>query len=292
MQCPRRPSAVKPTCRRRAQRILPILLFWRRGLELRSVASYQMEVRVGLGGNKPYLGGAWPVVDETWNSVDRYLGLHLARSDGALEAALGAIIEAGLPQISVSAQQGRLLTILAEMQGARNILEIGTLGGYSTICLARALRAGGRLITLEISPEHARVAQGSLSRAGLSDRVEIVVGRAVDTLERLVREAEHIFDFVFIDADKSSNPQYMSYALKLTRPGSVIVVDNVVRGGAIVDDSEQGADVKGIRSLFEMVSALPEVEAAAIQTVGEKGYDGFLLARVLGFPKDEVIGRP
>jgi predicted O-methyltransferase YrrM len=221
---------------------------------------------------------------ERWNAVDRYLCDLLAPDEPALAAALEASAAARLPPIQVSPNQGKLLHLLARAQGARRILEIGTLGGYSTIWLARALPEDGRLVTLEIDPGHAEVARGNLARAGLADRVEIRLGRALDTLPKLAAESRAAFDLVFIDADKPANPEYFRWALELTRPGSLIVIDNVVRDGAVIDAASADPAVQGVRRLHELLAAEPRVCATAIQTVGSKGYDGFAIALVTGGP--------
>ena len=219
---------------------------------------------------------------ETWTAVDCYLTGLLAPSDAALDAALAASAVAGLPAINVSPTQGRLLQLLARMQGARNILEIGTLGGYSTIWLARALPDGGRLVTLEFDPKHAEVARTNLARAGLAGVVELRVGRALDTLPQLAAEKSRgPFDMVFIDADKESTADYFVWALKLSRRGSVIIVDNVVRKGAVTDATSDDPRVQGMRRFFEVIAAERRVNATVIQTVGSKGYDGFALALVV-----------
>ena len=219
---------------------------------------------------------------ETWTAVDCYLTGLLAPSDAALDAALAASAVAGLPAINVSPTQGRLLQLLARMQGARNILEIGTLGGYSTIWLARALPDGGRLVTLEFDPKHAEVARANLARAGLAGVVELRVGRALDTLPQLAAEKSRgPFDMVFIDADKESTADYFVWALKLSRRGSVIIVDNVVRKGAVTDATSDDPRVQGMRRFFEVIAAERRVNATVIQTVGSKGYDGFALALVV-----------
>ncbi len=215
-------------------------------------------------------------------AVDAYLVERLLAPDPALAAALAANATAGLPAIDVSAAQGRMLHLFARMTGARRILEVGTLGGYSTIWLARALPANGRLVTCEIDPHHAATARANLDRAGVGDRVEIRVGPAVDTLAAMVAGGEGGFDLVFIDADKPNNVAYLHAALTLARPGATIVVDNVVRSGRVADSGSTDPSVVGSRALFDAVAAEPRLTATAIQTVGAKGWDGFLLARIAG----------
>ena len=217
---------------------------------------------------------------DQWTAVDHYIGDLLVQHDPALDAALEASTVAGLPTIQVSPTQGKLLHLLALSHGARNILELGTLGGYSTIWLARALPANGRLITLEADAKHAEVARANIARAGLAGVVELRLGRAQETLPKLAAEKREPFDFIFIDADKTGYPEYFTWALKLSRPGAVIIADNVVRKGAIVDGSSSDADVQGVRRFYELVAREPRVSATAIQTVGSKGYDGFALAVV------------
>ncbi|MBP0452680.1 O-methyltransferase [Kitasatospora sp. RG8] len=218
----------------------------------------------------------------TWDAVDAYFSEQLVGHDPALEAASAAADAAGLPRIAVAPNQGKLLHLLALTSGARRILEVGTLGGYSAIWLARALPADGILITLEIDPKHAEVARGNLARAGLERLAEVRLGPAADTLAAMVEERVEPFDLVFIDADKPSNPEYFRRALQLTRPGSLIIVDNVVRGGAVADADSTDPGVIGTRALHELVAAEPGVSATSVQTVGSKGYDGFMLARVQG----------
>jgi predicted O-methyltransferase YrrM len=215
-----------------------------------------------------------------WSAIDSYFNGALAPPDPALEAALEASKAAGLPPIAVAPNQGKLLMLLAQTLGARRILEIGTLGGYSTLWLARALPADGRLISLELDPKHAEVARANLRRAGLEHVAEVRVGRAIDSLPKLAAENAGPFDLVFIDADKPSNPDYFTWALTLTRPGSLIVVDNVVRRGAVTDANSRDPSVLGVRRLVELISKEPRVDATAIQTVGDKGHDGLLIARV------------
>ena len=214
---------------------------------------------------------------EQWTAVDQYYARLLIEPDAALDAALADSKAADLPSINVAPNQGKLLHLLAKMHGCQRILEIGTLGGYSTIWLARALPAGGKLITLEYEPRHAEVAKKNIARAGVSDKVDIRVGRAIDSLPKLTSEGP--FDLVFIDADKVSTADYFLWSLKLTKPGSIIIVDNVVRKGAIIDP--QGDEsVQGIRKFNELLRKETHVEATALQTVGTKGYDGFVIARV------------
>ncbi|MFI1468953.1 O-methyltransferase [Streptomyces wuyuanensis] len=218
--------------------------------------------------------------EQQWNAVDAYLTDLLVPEDDALAEAVAASDAAGLPQIAVAANQGKLLHLLALTQGATRILEIGTLGGYSTIWLGRALPADGRLVSLEYSAEHADVARANLARAGLDKNVEVRVGPALDSLAALEAEGAAPFDFFFIDADKANNPHYVEWALKLSRPGSVIVVDNVVRGGSVLDATSEDPAIVGTRRMFELVSDHPRLTATAVQTVGARGYDGLLLARV------------
>ncbi|NOJ70248.1 class I SAM-dependent methyltransferase [Paenibacillus alvei] len=202
-------------------------------------------------------------------------------SDPVLEAVLAANAAAGLPAHDVSPNQGKLLHLLAKLQGARMILEIGTLGGYSTIWFARALPQGGRVYTLEASLKHAEVAQTNLLNAGIADKVEIRTGLAADSLAQLDAEAHGPFDLIFIDADKQGNPEYLNWALKLSRPGTLIIGDNVVRGGAVVDEYSDDPSVIGVRSFFELIAAEPRLSATAMQTVGSRGYDGFVMALVV-----------
>jgi predicted O-methyltransferase YrrM len=219
------------------------------------------------------------VTQEQWSAVDRYYADLLVPDDPALDAALrSAADELGWREGSVSPAQGMFLHLLARASGARSILEIGTLGGYSTIWLARALPPGGRLVTLEADPEHARVARANVARAGLGGAVEVVLGRALDTLPSL----EGPFDLVFLDADKEHNPEYLHRALELSRPGTLIVADNVVRGGSVLDTASDDPTIRGLRRFNELLAADPRVSATAIQTVGAKGWDGFALAVVNG----------
>ncbi len=219
--------------------------------------------------------------EKTWGDVDRYIAGLFVDPDPALDRTLAASGKAGLPEIEVSAPHGKLLMLLAKMAGAKRILEIGTLGGYSTIWLARALPPGGKLITLEASAKHAEVAQKNIAHAGFAEVVEVRVGKALDSLAALAAEGGEPFDVFFLDADKPNNPAYFEWALKLSRPGSVIVADNVVRYGALIDMESTDQSVKGVRSFLEMVSREKRVNATAIQTVGAKGHDGFSVALVL-----------
>lgn len=218
---------------------------------------------------------------QLWNDVDAYLTDLLAPEDEALSAALRDSDTAGLPHINVAPNQGKLLHLIARIQGATRVLEIGTLGGYSTIWLGRALPADGRLITLEYEPRHAEVARANLARAGLDKIAEVRVGAALDSLAALAAEDRAPFDLVFIDADKENNPHYLEWSLKLTRPGSVIVVDNVIRGGAVTNPDSDALSVQGTRAALELIARHPKLDGTAVQTVGSKGYDGFALARVL-----------
>ena len=216
-----------------------------------------------------------------WDGVDRYLERTLVVDDPVLEAVLGASDEAGLPPIAVSPLQGRFLGLVARAVGARRILEVGTLGGYSAIWLARGLGDGGRLVTAELEPHHAEVARANLERAGLADRVEVRVGPAAQTLRALAREGAEPFDLVFIDADKSGYAEYFALVLDLVRVGAVIVADNVVRDGEVADATSADEAVRGVRRFLERVGREPRVEASAIQTVGVKGYDGFAFVVVV-----------
>ncbi|KUO14189.1 O-methyltransferase [Streptomyces sp. DSM 15324] len=218
---------------------------------------------------------------QVWEAVDAYFTDHLAPDDEVTAAALRDSEAAGLPAINVTANQGKLLQLLAEIQGARTILEIGTLGGYSTIWLARALPTDGRLISLEYDPRHAEVAVRNIARAGLDKVVEVRVGAALESLPRLADENPPPFDLVFIDADKANNPHYLEWALRLTSTGSLIVVDNVVRSGRVVDAGSTEGDIRGTRAAIELIGSHPRLSGTAVQTVGSKGYDGFALARVL-----------
>lgn len=216
-----------------------------------------------------------------WTAVDDYITDLLIPSDSALDATIQSTIDANLPKINVAPNQGKLLHILAQIQGGNRILELGTLAGYSTIWLARALPPNGKLITLEANPKHAEVARKNIDRAGLSKIVEIRVGEALGTLPKLANEGQLPFDFVFIDADKANIPDYFQWALKLTRRGSVIVVDNVIRKGAIIDADSTDENIQGVRKFNSLLAAESRVKATTIQTVGSKGYDGLTIAFVI-----------
>lgn len=220
--------------------------------------------------------------ENTWTAVDRYITDLLVPADPILEAAMKSSDEAGLPAINVTPNQGKLLLLLAQIQGARKILEIGTLGGYSTIWLARSLVSDGQLITLEIDPQCAKVARKNFARAGLKDLIDLRVGPALELLGGL--ESDAPFDLIFIDADKQNTPEYFIWALKLSRKGTLIIADNVVRNGAVVDPTTGDPNIQGIRRFYELVASEPRVNATAIQTVGSKGYDGFAIIRVLQAP--------
>jgi predicted O-methyltransferase YrrM len=222
---------------------------------------------------------------DPWTAVDAYFEEKLLPKDPALEEALRSSVAAGLPGIQVSPTQGKLLHLLAKSLGARKILEIGTLGGYSTIWLARALPAVGWLVTLEVNPTHAEVARANIARAGLKDKVELRLGPALETLPKLLSEKQGPFDFVFIDADKPSTAAYFDWAVQLSRPGSLIVVDNVVRKGELANPSSADPNVLGMRGFLDALASEHRVTATGIQTVGRKGYDGFVLARVLEEPE-------
>jgi predicted O-methyltransferase YrrM len=215
-----------------------------------------------------------------WSAVDTYISERLLGDDAGLSATLAANAAGGLPDIDVSPAQGRMLHLFARMAGARRILEIGTLGGYSTIELARALPAGGELISLEIDPHHADVARSNVAKAGLGDRVDIRTGPALDSLQAMIAANEGPFDFVFIDADKQNNAAYVRAALAMSRPGTTIVVDNVIREGGVLDAASGDERIQGTRTLFEEVGREPRLTATAVQTVGVKKWDGFLIAVV------------
>jgi predicted O-methyltransferase YrrM len=217
---------------------------------------------------------------ETWTQVDRYMNDKLLGSDPVLEAALKDSDTAGLPSIHVSPSQGKFLQLLAQGMNARRILEIGTLAGYSTICLARALPPDGHLISLEYEEKHAAVARSNIARAGLAGIVEVIVGPALEQLPKLKAGKAASFDLIFIDADKQGYPDYFPWALRLAHRGTLIVADNVVRNGEVINAKSSNAGVPGVRRFIELVASEPRVSATVVQTVGSKGYDGFLIARV------------
>ena len=217
---------------------------------------------------------------DIWTAVDDYFEAEMMPADPVLEAALAAATAAGLPPIAVAPNQGKLLNLLVRIQGAKRILELGTLGGYSTIWLARALPADGHLLSLEYEQKHADVARANIAAAGLSDRVDVRVGPALDALDALIASGEAPYDLIFIDADKPNNPHYFARAMSLVRPGSVIICDNVVRQGQVADEHNTDERVIGSRRFAEAVAAEPRVDATTVQTVGSKGYDGFTLALV------------
>lgn len=217
---------------------------------------------------------------EKWSAVDAYISGMLIPADPVLETALQNCTEAGLPPINVAPNQGKLLHMLAQLRGARRILEIGTLGGYSTIWLARALQAGGSLVSLEVNAGHAEVARKNIEAADLSETVSVIVGKAADVLEKLAADNVEPFDLVFIDADKENNPVYLKGSLKLSRQGTLIICDNVVRNGTVIDAGSSEPDVLGTRHFFELIAAEPRLTSTAIQTVGIKGWDGLSISIV------------
>jgi predicted O-methyltransferase YrrM len=222
-----------------------------------------------------------PIKEKLWTEVDSYFAGLLAPGDAKLKAVVRANRKAGLPEIDVSPLQGKFLQVLVHITQAKRVLEIGTLGGYSTICMARVLPRGGCIVTLEYEPRHAEVARANLRRAGVLNRVEIRVGRALDSLPALHSSGEGPFDLIFIDADKENNPQYLEWSLKLSRPGTVIVVDNVARHGTVIRAKSAEPDIVGTRRMLRMMAKNPRLSATALQTVGVKGLDGFAIAVVL-----------
>lgn len=222
------------------------------------------------------------VNQEQWTAVDRYFEDLFVPFDPVLDAVLESSADAALPPHHVAPNQGKFLAILAQLSGARTVLEIGTLGGYSTIWLARALPEGGKVVTLEVEQKHADVARANVALAGLNNVVDLRVGPAIDSLSALVADEHPPFDMVFIDADKPNNPLYLEWALKLTHPGSLIVGDNVVREGKVIDGGSNDPNVQGIRRFSELLAGNPRISATAIQTVGSKGYDGFAIGVVKG----------
>lgn len=217
---------------------------------------------------------------ELWSAVDDYICEHLLAPDPALDAALAASEAAGLPPIAVTANQGKLLELLVRIHGARRVLELGTLGGYSTIWLARGLPEGGRIVTLELDPGYAAVAEANIARAGVRDSVELRVGPGLETLAAMRAAGEDPFDLIFVDADKQNYPGYLQWSLKLSRPGTVLIGDNVVRSGGIVDPANEDGVIEGVRRFYELLAQEPRVDATAIQTVGAKGHDGFAVGIV------------
>ena len=220
------------------------------------------------------------MTQELWTAVDKYIVSKLHPHDESLDAAIRASDEAGLPPIQVSATQGKFLYILAKVHGSKRVLEVGTLGGYSTIWLAKALPDDGSLVTMELDEKHARVAKANLERAGVADKVEVLVGNAMDLLPELEKRNQAPFDLSFIDADKPNIPAYFEFALRMSRPGSLILVDNVVREGAVIDENSTDVSVQGVRKFNDMLAADSRVTATALQTVGGKGYDGLAIALV------------
>jgi predicted O-methyltransferase YrrM len=221
------------------------------------------------------------MTQETWTAVDQYINETLIPNDPVLEAVVRSSTEAGLPSIQVSPPQGKLLHLLVRAIGARNVLEIGTLGGYSTIWMARALPSGGHLLTLEADAKHAEVARANFAHATLTKMIEQRLGPALDTLPKIAAEGRSPFDLIFIDANKSTMAEYFDWALKLSRPGTMIIADNVIRSGAVIDAASKDPDIQGVRRFNERLAAEPRVSATEIQTVGSKGYDGFAVALVL-----------
>lgn len=218
--------------------------------------------------------------EKIWNEVDLYFSNKLHTTDQIMDSILKANAEAGLPAIDVSPNQGKFLHLLARLTGAKSILEIGTLGGYSSVWLARALPENGRLITLEYEAKHAKVAEANIKHAGLADKIKIIVGAALDTLPKLKEKGLSSFDLIFIDADKSNNPEYLKWALELSRPGTVIITDNVIRDGKVLDSDSDDPNVRGIRTFIDKLSQEPRIDSTVMQTVGMKGYDGFVIGVV------------
>ncbi len=221
------------------------------------------------------------MAQEPWTAVDDYFHSLFSPHDDVLAMVLQSGIEAGLPEIQVSPNLGKMLEVMVRSIGARTVLEIGTLAGYSSIWMARALPPDGRIVTLEADPKHAQVARANFARAGVADKVDVIEGRGLDTLPRLAAEGREPFDFVFIDADKPSYTDYLEWSLKLTHPGSMIVADNVVRDGEVINPNSSDVSVQGVRRFIAALAAEPRVTATAIQTVGAKGYDGFAVAVVM-----------
>lgn len=218
----------------------------------------------------------------TWTKVDEYIGEKLIEHDPVLEQVLEANRQADLPAIDVSPSQGKLLSLLAQMAGAKRILEIGTLGGYSTIWMARTLPADGKIVTLELDPHHAQVARANFALAGLEEKIDLRLGNALEQLAQLDREGTEPFDLIFIDADKPNNPAYLRWALRFSRPGTVIIGDNVIRDGEIINKHSTDPRIHGVRAFYDLLAEEPRINATAMQTVGSKGYDGFVLGLVTG----------
>ncbi|MEK4472008.1 O-methyltransferase [Paenibacillus sp. FSL R7-0048] len=216
----------------------------------------------------------------TWDKVDQYITERLIPQDVVLEEVLVTNQQAGLPPFDVSPSQGKFLNLLVQMKGARRILEIGTLGGYSTIWMARALPSDGQIVTLELDPIHAQVAKANLSLAEVDHLVELRVGDALVQLSQMKQEGVEPFDFIFIDADKPNNPNYLKWALQFSQPGTVILGDNVIREGEVINENSEDARVVGVREFYDLLAEEPRISATAIQTVGSKGYDGFVLGIV------------
>lgn len=224
---------------------------------------------------------------ELWSAVDGYICEHLLERDPVLDAAVAASDAAGMPPIAVTANQGKLLELLVRIHGAQRVLELGTLGGYSTIWLGRGLAKGGRIVTLELNPNYASVAAANIERAELTDTVDLRIGPALETLAAMHSAGEQAFDLIFIDADKQNYPGYLEWSLKLSRPGTVLIGDNVVRSGGIVDPENENAVVEGVRRFYELLAENPRIDATAVQTVGDKGHDGFALGIVTGTPSSD-----
>jgi predicted O-methyltransferase YrrM len=220
-------------------------------------------------------------MEELWKQVDGYLAGLLSPADDAFTAALAANHEANLPAIDVPVQLGKFLALMIQISGSKRVLEIGTLGGYSTIWLARAIPAAGKVVTLELEPRHAEIARANLARAGVLDRVDLRVGSASESLREIHESGASPFDFIFIDADKKSLPEYLDWSLKLARVGTIIIADNVIRDGKVIDAESTDPNIQGTRRFLELVAAHPRLSATAIQTVDSKGYDGFAMAVVL-----------
>lgn len=216
-----------------------------------------------------------------WNDVDDYFSTKLHSTDPIMDSILKANSEANLPAIDVAPNQGKLLYLLAKLKGAKNILEIGTLGGYSSVWLGRALPDDGRLITLEFDSKHAKVAEDNIRNSGLENKIEVIVGPALDSLPTLKDKGFSSFDFIFIDADKPNNPHYLKWALEYSKPGTVIIGDNVVRSGKVIDDNSEDLNIQGVRQFIDLLSEESRIDSTAIQTVGSKGYDGFVLGIVI-----------